>query len=446
MITGDDRAIWRTIEPEAVTNQSCPDLQIDRSVSPGDEEFGIATDGRIGYALPEIRVYGMKIERIIARPLKRGSPLDRGTSPRASIPPGGDGGNTLSRYREFSGRARDPGGSGPPALCLAIAGDGTWGMGITDFSGAVVPLINEYFAPMIEGGNALATERLWDLMFRHASVPGVGGIVSYAISAIDLALWDLKGKLLQRPVYELLGGPAHAETFCYATGHDVAWMLESGFEAVKLPCFLGEAQGIVALERIEQKVAHAREMIGPERELMLDCWVAGDVEFMVRLGERLRPYGLKWLEDYLYPEDFASYEELRRRLPWQTLATGERWFTHLPFGEAAARRTVDIFQPDVRWVGGVTACIKIGHIAEGAGLQVALHGGVNDSFGQHLCHAMPSNMWGELYIDSAPGIPLEEGWRPTPGMAIPKDGRLVPPATPGFGIELTRDELEAMTD
>ncbi len=416
------------------------------AMSRGDEETRIAKGGHIGYGPLDVWMCCMKIERVIARPLKRGSPLDRGTSPRTSIPPGGDGGNTLARYREFSGRGQDPGGSGPPALCMAIASDGTWGMGVTDFSGAVVPLVNEYFAPLIEGGNALATERLWDLMFRHASVPGVGGVASYAISAIDLALWDLKGKLLQRPVYELLGGPAHAEVFCYATGHDVAQMLELGFEAVKLPCFLGEAQGVVALERIEEQVANAREMLGPERELMLDCWVAGDVEFMVRLGERLRPYGLKWLEDYLYPEDFASYEELRRRLPWQTLATGERWFTHLPFGEAAARRTVDIFQPDVRWVGGVTACIKIGHIAEGAGLQVALHGGVNDSFGQHLCHAMPSNLWGELYIDSAPGIPLEEGWRPTPGMAVPKNGRLVPPATPGFGIELTRDELEAMTD
>ncbi len=386
----------------------------------------------------------MKIERIIAAALKPGCALDRGSSPRSSSPPGADGGNTLARYREFSGAVRDIGGSGPPALCLAFASDGTWGMGVTDFAGPVVPMINDFLAPLLEGENALATERTWDLMFRHASLCGVGGIASYAMSAIDLALWDLKGKLLGAPVYELLGGPAHAEIFCYATGHDVEWFLESGFNAVKLPCFLGEAQGVAALERVEEQVARARERIGGERELMLDCWIVGDVEFMVRLAERLRPYRLKWLEDYLYPEDFAGYEEMRRRVPWQTLATGERWFTHLPFGEAAARRTVDIFQPDIRWVGGATACIKIGHIAEGAGLQVALHGGANDSYGQHLCYAMPSNFWGELYVDSAPGIPLEEGWRPTPGMAVPKNGRLIPSDAPGFGIELSRDDLDTM--
>lgn len=70
---------------------------------------------------------------------------------------------------------------------------------------------------------------------------------------------------------------------------------------------------------------------------------------------------------------------------------------------------------------------------------------MNDSYGQHTCLAMPSNTWGELYVDSAPGVPLEEGWRPTPGMAVPKNGTLVPNDAPGFGIELTLDEVEAMT-
>ena len=387
----------------------------------------------------------MKIERIVAAPLKPGCALDRGTSPRMSTPPGADGGNTLARYREFSGGTRDIGRSWPPVLCLAFASDGTWGMGVTDLADPVVPMINDYFAPLLEGENAFATERMWDLMFRHAALYGVGGVASYAMSAIDLALWDLKGKLLGLPVYELLGGPAREDIHCYATGYDVEWLLESGFDAVKLPCFLGEAQGVVALGKVEEQVARARETIGDGRELMLDCWIAGDVEYMVRLAERLRPYRLKWLEDYLYPEDFAGHEEMRRRVPWQTLATGERWFTHLPFGEAAARRTVDIFQPDVRWVGGVTPCVKIGHIAEGAGLQVSIHGGVNDSFGQHLCYAMPSNLWGELYVDTAPGVPLEEGWRPTPGMTVPENGRLKPSDAPGFGIELSREDLDAMT-
>ncbi len=387
----------------------------------------------------------MKIDRIVAAPLRPGCALDRATSPRTSGGAGTDAGNTLARYREFSGAGSFHDTAWPPALCLAFAEGGAWGMGLTDAADPVVPLINDFLAPLAVGENAMATERIWDLMFRHASRYGVGGLASYAISAVDLALWDLKGKLLGRPVYELMGGPARDRICCYATGWEVDWLLECGFGAIKLACPLAEARGVAALDAVEALVAGTRDAVGDGRELMLDCWPVGDVEFMVRLAERLRPYRLKWLEDFLYPEDMAGFEDMRRRAPWQTLATGERWFTHLPFGEAAARRTIDIFQPDIRWVGGATACLKIGHIAEGAGLQVAIHGGVNDSYGQHACHAMPSNTWGELFVDSGPGVPLEEGWRPTPGMAVPKDGWLVPSDAPGFGVELGLDELEDMT-
>ncbi|MBT6203958.1 MAG: enolase C-terminal domain-like protein [Alphaproteobacteria bacterium] len=387
----------------------------------------------------------MKIDRIVAVPLKPGCPLDRATSQRAKSTTMNDGGNALAHHREFTGKGSYHDQPWSQVLCLAFAEDGTWGMGVTGLAGPVVPLINDFFAPLVAGENVMATERIWDLMFRQSSLHGVGGVTSYAISAIDLALWDLKGKLLGRPVYELMGGPVRDKIHCYATGYEIDWYLECGFEAVKLPCPLGEALGSQAIDVTEKLVSETRAKIGDHRELMLDCWTVSEVDHMVRLAERMRPYGLKWLEDYLYPEDFEGFEEMRRRVPWQTLATGERWFTHLPFGQAAAKRTVDIFQPDVRWVGGITACQKIGHMAEGAGLQVSLHGGVNDAFGQHACYAMPSNTWGEIFIDSAPGVPLEEGWRPTPGMAVPINGTLVPSDAPGFGIELTRDELEAMS-
>jgi L-rhamnonate dehydratase len=387
----------------------------------------------------------MKIDRIIAAPLRDRSRLGRATSPRAKSELIVDGGNTLARHREFTGRGNYHDMPWSDTVCIAIAEDGTWGMGMTGHAGPVVPIINHFLAPLITGENVMATERTWDMMFNHASLFGVGGLTSYAISAVDLALWDLKGKLLGVPVYELMGGPARDKVHCYATGVNFEWMLECGFEAIKVTCPYGEALGNVSLDRAEDLIGQARAAIGDERELMLDCWSVGSVEFMVRLAERLRPYNLKWLEDFLYPEDYDGFEEMRRRVPWQTLATGERWVTHLPFMEAAAKRSVDIFQPDIRWVGGVTAVQKIGHIAEGAGLQVALHGGMNDAFGQHACHAMMSNTWGEFLVDSAPGVPLEEGWRPTPGMAVPVNGSLIPSDAPGFGIELTRDELEAMT-
>ena len=200
----------------------------------------------------------------------------------------------------------------------------------------------------------------------------VGARLLRRISGIDLALWDLKGKVLKLPVYELAGGAARDKQFCYATGNDTDWHMELGFKATKLACPYGTADGLEALDKNEAFVGKARELIGPHVELMLDCWMAFDVEFAVRLAHRLRPFNLKWIEDCLIPEDHSSHKALRERLPWQTLATGEHWYTPYTFFEAAKDRVADIFQPDIHWVGGFTACQKIAAIAEYAGLDMYL--------------------------------------------------------------------------
>ena len=127
---------------------------------------------------------------------------------------------------------------------------------------------------------------------------------------------------------------------------------------------------------------------------------------------------------------------------WQTLATGEHWYTTLPFFQMAAQHAVDIFQPDIQWVGGVTATVKVCHIAEAAGIAVIPHGGMNDAYGQHTCYAMPNIPWGEAFVGTAPGVPLSEGHRRTPGMRVPEKGRLVPNDAPGFGIEYTLADLQ----
>ena len=352
----------------------------------------------------------------------------------------------MSRYERFKASRST---SSPPweslVACIVTAEDGTWGLGMSTYSGPVASIINDHFAPLLAGEECLATEKLWDMMFRIASPYSSAGLASYAISAVDLALWDLKGKLLNKPVYELLGGPAREKILCYATGNDTDWHMELGFKATKLACPYGPSDGLAALEGNEKLVAKAREMIGPSVELMLDCWMSLDVEFAVRLAERLRPYGLKWIEDCLIPEDFQGFAELRKRLPWQNMATGEHWYTPLPFFQAARDRVVDVFQPDIKWVGGVTAVVKICHIGEAAGIAVIPHGGMGDAYGQHTCFAMPNIPWGEFYMGSAPGVPLDEAPLRTPGMAVPHGGYLVPTDAPGFGIELTRDDVEAAT-
>lgn len=320
--------------------------------------------------------------------------------------------------------------------CIVVAEDGTWGFGISLYPGPVISLIRDLFAPHLVGENCMATEKLWDAMVRLSAAFGAAGLASYAISAVDCALWDLKGKLLGRPVYELLGGPQKERIFCYASGFDQEWYVELGFQATKLFAPYGPEQGLDGLFKLEELVATTRERIGDHVELMLDAWTGLDVEYTVRLAEMLRPYRLKWIEDYIPADDLVGYEAVRRRLPWQTLATGEHWYLPPIFAAAAGRRLVDIFQPDVLWCGGITAAVKICHVAEANGLSVITHGGMNYPYGQHLAMAMPAITWGERSEGvSAPGVPLEEMVK-LPGTAVIRDGYVTPSDAPGFGLEI----------
>lgn len=328
------------------------------------------------------------------------------------------------------------------AAAVVEAEDGTWGFGISVHGRPVAQIINDIFAPLLEGQDCMATERHWDAMVRSAAAYGATGITSYAISAVDVALWDLKGKLLGRPVYELLGGPQKDEIFCYATGFDTEWYMELGFKATKVFTPYGPQDGLDGLKRNEELVAKTREIVGDDVELMLDCWLSMDVEYTVRLAELVRPYRLKWLEDYVRSDDFGSYAAIRERVPWQTLASGEHWYLPPAFAEAAGKQLVDILQPDVLWAGGITAAVKICHIAEAAGLSVITHAGMNYPFGQHLAFAMPAIPWGERSEGvSPPGVPLEE-MTLLPGTPAIQNGVVRPSDAPGFGLEITKEWLE----
>ena len=386
----------------------------------------------------------MNIREIRAAAVKNTAPLGRDKAKPAAW--GNDHANPMARYPEFSNQGPRFAPPWSEVICVVTAEDGTWGMGMTSHSGPVVTIINDYFAPLLVGENVFATERMWNLMVRCANAHfGVSGLASYAVSAVDLALWDLKGKLLGHPVYELLGGPARERMRCYATGVNIENFLELGFEAIKLDCQWGSSDSRQALRNTENMVSDVRELVGDEVELMLDLWAVQETQHTIELGERLRPYGLKWFEDFAYSEDWRSYQEVRSRLPGQALAAGERWYTDRPFQHAAQHRVVDIFQPDILWVGGVTASMKIAAIAESAGLEIAVHLGCNDAYGQHVCHALPGNRWAEMFFDTAPGESLMNSYRATPGMALPVNGYLVPSDAPGFGIEITLEGIEAAT-
>ncbi|HEX2323757.1 MAG TPA: enolase C-terminal domain-like protein [Chloroflexota bacterium] len=365
--------------------------------------------------------------------------------PRQAVP---GFGSPMARYPDIS--RSDWSVRWRRTACVVEAEDGTFGVGLTNFGGPVEQIINGHFAPVLRGQDCMATERAWDVMRRISAPYGSAGLASYAISAVDNALWDLKGKLLGRPVYELLGGPQKESIPCYAsntdlsygTEHSIAWFLELGFKAVKLFLRQGPEAGIEGLRRSEELVARTREQVGPDVEVMVDAWMQLDVEHAVRLMEALRPYRVKWLEDYLLPEDLEGYARVRQRLPGATLASGEHWYTVHPFARAASEGLVDILQPDVGWVGGITASVRICHLAEAHGLTVIGHAGMNYPYGQHLALAMPVIPMGERSEGVAPpGVPLEE-MVTVPGTATIREGRVRPTDAPGFGLEVTREWLE----
>ncbi len=320
------------------------------------------------------------------------------------------------------------------------AEDGSWGIGNTDAGPAVSAIIKNHFAPMLAEEDCFAREKIWDMMFRMSKPYGTLGLSCLAMSAIDLALWDLAGRILKRPVYELLGGPVRDKIMVYATGNDVDWYVELGFKSVKLACPYGPADGLWGLEENEKFVAKARETVGDHIEIMLDCYMAFDVEYTIRLAERLKPYKLKWIEECLIPEDIDGWAEIKKAVNWVDLATGEHNYTRFPFMQYVQRRCLDILQPDINWVGGLSETIKIAHIAESAGLSVIPHGGGNQAYGQHFSFAVTNAPMMEFFVGSPPGIPLNE-LRYMPGSVVPEDGYLIPSNESGFGYRIQEDWL-----
>lgn len=336
------------------------------------------------------------------------------------------------------------------------AEDGTWGLGSTDTGHVAAVLIAECLGPVIIGQEVGAIDHCNDLMWRGTLSFGNEGLTARAVAGIDLALWDLWGKVLDQPVYRLAGGPARRRMEVYLTGNDVDWGLELGFRKFKLARPYGVGDGQAGIEGTVELIARTREQIGPAAELMLDCWMAYDVDYAVRMCQALRPYGLRWMEEMLMPHDWKGLQALRQRLPWQSLATGEHWATRWPGMRAVEERLVDLVQADLHWIGGFTEAVKLAQAADAAGLQMCLHTGANELYGQHWTAAMPNTPLIEFFQASPPGVPLEECYlgspfesgqrcyRTAPGTPMPVSGRLGLPPGPGFGIRIEEEWLKPL--
>jgi len=347
-----------------------------------------------------------------------------------------------ARYEDCGALFRPP---WDDVACVVTAEDGSWGFGMSSHAGPSVPLINDYLGPMIVGLNTSDVEHAWDVMAKGGgSHLGLSGVLSYAISAVDLALWDLLGKQESVPVYELLGGPSRSALDCYATGSDIGAYVDAGFGAVKLPCPWGsdvEAASTLNVDRF----TNARRMVGLDVPIRVDGWAIQSASDAIALGELLAPHGVDWIEDYVFPEDWAAYAEVRRALPNVRLASGERWYGVAPFRLAIEQGYVDIVQPDALWVGGVTPTRRIAALAQSSGIELALHCAGNDPYGQHLGVALAANTVSEMYYGGPIPEDLMATFRPLPGMGPVVDGTIVPSDAPGFGIDLKLSDIERAT-
>ena len=246
--------------------------------------------------------------------------------------------NPMSKYPKYKRHRSSWMPKWGSVFVKVTAEDGTWGLGQTTFGRPVAAIIDDHFAPKLVSEDCFAVEKIWDMMFRMSKPYGSQGLTSCAMSGVDLALWDLIGKIKNQPVYELLGGPVRDKLFAYATGNDTDWQIELGFKGVKLACPYGPVDGVWGLKENEKLVAKTRELVGDDVEIMLDCYMAFDVDYTIRLAQRLKPYRLKWIEEFLIPEDIDGHVRVRDAVNWVSLAGGEHLYTRWPFKQIIRER------------------------------------------------------------------------------------------------------------
>ena len=265
-----------------------------------------------------------------------------------------------------------------------------------------------------------------------------------AISGLDIALWDLKGTLLDQPVYKLLGA-VRDDVQGYASGGwapgeeaeaELRGYVEKGFDAAKMRV-VGEDDFAIAntVERVEA----ARRGVGDDAELMVDAHGCLDVSTAIRLAEALEPYDLAWFEEPVSPDDHASLAEVRRATAIP-IATGEREFTRFDFLSLFDERATDIVQPDVSRAGGLTEIRRIAAMASARGLRVAPHAwgsGVLFAASIHLAMALPN----------CPILEVSQAHMPLMNDVFEeeydvRDGRVHAPQRPGLGFTLREDYAE----
>jgi L-alanine-DL-glutamate epimerase-like enolase superfamily enzyme len=322
-----------------------------------------------------------------------------------------------------------------------IARDGAEGTGYTYTVGAggtaIRALIARDLAPALLGEDEERLEALWERMWWRLHYVGRGGLAVFAISAVDIALWDLRARRHGMPLWRLLGGH-QPRVRAYAGGIDLQFPLDRllrqteehrtrGFRAIKMKV------GRPRLREDIERVRAMREMLGPDTPLMVDANMRWSADEAIRASRALAAHDVFWLEEPTIPDDVAGHVRIAREgaLP---IATGENLHSLYEFERLITAGGVGFPEPDVSNCGGLTVWLKVAHLAEAHNLPVTSHG-VHDLH-VHLLAAVPNASYLEVHgfgLGRFIAHPLEI-----------VEGEAIAPDRPGHGVELDWKALETL--
>ena len=313
--------------------------------------------------------------------------------------------------------------------------DGTIGVATGSGGMPAAWLIRHHFARFLIGEDARNINRIWDSLYRASLPYGRKGLPVMAISAVDLALWDLVGKVRGEPVYNLIGGLSRDEITFYCTGPDAGAIKRMGFWGAKVPLPEGPFDGEDGLRRNVAFLSAQRAAVGAGFPLMVDCYMALDVPYAIRLADACKHLEIYWWEEVLSPEDVEGYRQIKAAHPLLKWTTGEHEYTRYGFRNLIADRQIDILQPDVMWVGGLTELLRIAAHASAYDTPVVPHG--SGPYSYHFIASQTGPAFCEYVAASADGQSIAPVFGSLfVGEALPEQGRLRLGPAPGFGMEL----------